>query len=158
MKKNELVGMIKLAYQKIKQETDTDLDSNLAPNINIQSEKFPMLSGHIELKKWLKEIFVNQHEIFIRDIEWVSPNPLTFRIVLVNDEMFYMIRKGRTWIAKIEGKKYYLINTSEFEIACQAITRLLEYASTLKKDIKDDESNNSEEQTDEEPIEEPTGE
>lgn len=155
MKKTELVNIIKSAYKEIKSKDSVDLDNDSITKIEIESEKFPMLDNHLELKKWLKDIFLNQHEIFIQDIEWVSPNPLTFRIVLINDEFFYMIKTNRTWIAKIEGKKYYLLNTSEFDIACQAISRLLEYTSTLNQDIKSDETEDTESDTQDADIEEP---
>ena len=34
----------------------------------------------------------------------------------------------RSWVAKVEGKKYYLLNLPEEEKAAEAISRILSYA------------------------------
>ena len=44
-----------------------------------------------------------------------------------NNEIFYLIWAVRSWIAKIEGKKYYLLNLNEEERAIEAIARMLSY-------------------------------
>ena len=58
----------------------------------------------------LQDIIVNllthQYDSFIESIDWVAPRPTTFRINLRNDQDFYLIWMGRSWIAQIEGKKY----------------------------------------------------
>ena len=36
---------------------------------------------------------------------------------------------GRSWIAQIEGKKYYLLNLPEEERAVEAIARILRYGA-----------------------------
>ena len=36
---------------------------------------------------------------------------------------------GRSWIAQIEGKKYYLLNLPEEERAVEAIARMLRYGA-----------------------------
>ena len=36
---------------------------------------------------------------------------------------------GRSWIAQIEGKKYYLLNLPEEERAVEAIARILRYGT-----------------------------
>jgi hypothetical protein len=60
-------------------------------------------------------------------IDWVSPKPTTFRINLKNDQNFYLIYGTRSWIAQIEGKKYYLKNLDEEEKATKAISEILRY-------------------------------
>ena len=64
---------------------------------------------------------------FLSSIDWVAPRPTTFRINLKNDEEFYLIWMRRSWIAQIQGKKYYLLNLPEEEKAAEAISRLLRY-------------------------------
>jgi hypothetical protein len=39
----------------------------------------------------------------------------------------------RSWVAQIEGKKYYLLNLSEEESATEAIARILSYGITEEK-------------------------
>jgi hypothetical protein len=68
------------------------------------------------------------------DIQWVAPKPITFRVVLTNGEMFYLISTPKSWIAQIEGKKYYLLNLGEEESACQ--NHYLECYITVIKRLK----------------------
>jgi hypothetical protein len=90
--------------------------------------KFP------KLKQVLVDLLTTQYEIFMKEIQWVAPCPTTFRIVLGNDESFLLIYTERSWIAQIEGKKYYLLNLSEEEGAAEAISRLLAYGLPVTKD------------------------
>ena len=92
-----------------------------------RSEKFPVLLKFPSLKQTIVDLLTNQYDLFITDIQWVAPKPTTFRIVLGNGELFYLIYTPRTWIAKIEGKKYYLLNLSEGESATEALSRILSY-------------------------------
>jgi hypothetical protein len=71
----------------------------------------------------------NEYDNFLDSIDWVSPRPTTFRINLKNDQEFYLIYGKRSWIAQVEGKKYYLLNLPEEERAAQAISRLLRYGT-----------------------------
>ncbi len=41
---------------------------------------------------------------------------------------------GRSWIAQVEGKKYYLLNLPEEERAVEAIARILRYGSPESED------------------------
>tara|TARA_Y100000034_G_C6813317_1_gene365702 strand:+ start:290 stop:757 length:468 start_codon:yes stop_codon:yes gene_type:complete len=91
----------------------------------------PLATDHYLMQKFpsLREVIVNlltdQYNDFVEDIEWVAPRPTTFRVVLKNGESFYLIYTGKSYIATVEGKKYYLLNIGEDERAAQAIARLL---------------------------------
>ena len=85
--------------------------------------KFP------ELKDIIVTLLTSDFDPFLAGIDWVAPRPTTFRINLRNDQEFYLIYSPRSWIAQIEGKKYYLLNLSEEERACEAIARILRYGS-----------------------------
>jgi hypothetical protein len=65
--------------------------------------------------------------MFISDIQWVAPRPTTFKMVLANGQFFYLIYTERSWIAQVEGKKYYLLNINEEEQAADSIARILRY-------------------------------
>ena len=41
----------------------------------------------------------------------------------------------RSWIAQVEGKKYYLLNLDEEEFAAQAISRILQYGPESGADV-----------------------
>ena len=50
-----------------------------------------------------------------------------------NGEEFYLIYNKRSWIAQVEGKKYYLLNLPEEERAAEAIARILRYGSKTEE-------------------------
>ena len=47
--------------------------------------------------------------------------------------MFYLIYGKRSWIAQVEGKKYYLLNLPEEERAAQSIANLLRYGAKVEE-------------------------
>ena len=90
--------------------------------------KFP------ELKDIIVDLLTIQFDDFLESIDWVSPRPTTFRINLLNGQSFILIYTDRSWIAQVEGKKYYLLNLDEEERAAQAISRVLSYGTMEKSD------------------------
>ena len=90
--------------------------------------KFP------ELKNVIVDLLTTQFDEFLESIDWVSPRPTTFRINLLNGQSFILIYTDRSWIAQVEGKKYYLLNLDEEERAAQAISRILSYGTMEKSD------------------------
>ena len=85
--------------------------------------KFP------QLKKVIVDLLTHEFDNFIASIDWVAPKPTTFRINLKNDFNFYLIFTKTSWIAQVEGKKYYLLNLPEEERAIEAIARILRYGA-----------------------------
>ena len=127
MTASELREKIKaLAKQVYTQATPVDVDSPGEIDLDI-AETFPILGRFPDLKKVIVDLFTKQYELFIQDIEWVAPRPTTFRILLANGESFLMHYTPRSWVATIEGKKYYLANIGEEEQAVQTIARVLSY-------------------------------
>jgi hypothetical protein len=110
--------------------------------------KFP------ELKAVIIDLLTSDFDSFLSSIDWVAPRPTTFRINLKNDTNFYLIWSTRSWIAQVEGKKYYLLNLPEEQRAAEAISRILRYGT--KEDIDENAtSDNIDLTVDEPPIEEP---
>ena len=105
--------------------------------------KFP------ELKAIIVDLLTHDFDPFVASIDWVAPKPTTFRINLRNGESFYLIFSKRSWIAQIEGKRYYLLNLPEEQHAAEAIARILRYG------IKDEEGEEGGDMGAETPIEEP---
>jgi hypothetical protein len=62
----------------------------------------------------------------------------------------------RSWIAQIEGKKYYLLNLPEEERAAEAISRILRYGIKDEEGVDGDEGGFEEEAPAEEPAAEET--
>jgi len=100
--------------------------------------KFP------ELKAIIVDLLTHEFDNFIASIDWVAPRPTTFRINLKNDFNFYLIYTKRSWIAQVEGKKYYLLNLPEEERATDAIARLLRYGAPGAADAEADASGGGE--------------
>jgi hypothetical protein len=125
MKKSELRDKIKSLVQQVYKTKSVDLDNG--EEITLDAAKFPVLVKFPKLKDVIVDLLTDQYEVFMKAIEWVAPRPTTFRIVLGNDENFMLIYTERSWIAQVEGKKYYLLNLSEEEMAAESISRLLAY-------------------------------
>ena len=125
MTKEELKDRIKgLAFEVIKDKKTSE----------IAAVQFDELTKFPELKEIIVSLLTAEFNNFISSIDWVAPRPTTFRINLQNDEEFYLIWMGRSWIAQIEGKKYYLLNLPEEQRAAQAIARLLRYGTPESED------------------------
>ena len=125
MTKAEFKERIKgLAFEVIKDRKTSE----------IAAVKYDELTKFPELKEIIVSLLTAEFNNFISSIDWVAPRPTTFRINLQNDEEFYLIWMGRSWVAQIEGKKYYLLNLPEEERAAQAIARLLRYGTPESED------------------------
>ena len=95
----------------------------------IAAVEYDELTKFPELKKIIISLLTADFDPFLSSIDWVAPRPTTFRINLRNDQEFYLIWMGRSWIAQVEGKKYYLLNLPEEERAVEAIARILRYGA-----------------------------
>jgi len=116
MTKAELRQKIKtLAVTVMAEKAKTD-DAALAYD---ELVKFPAL------KDIIVDLLTDQFDSFIESVDWVAPRPTTFRVNLLNGESFLLIFTERSWIAQVQGKKYYLLNLDEEERCAMAINRLL---------------------------------
>lgn len=131
MTRDELKEKIKVIVKQIRKPKTLSIDNST--EITLDALKFPVLAKFPELKEIIIDLLTDQYEIFITDIQWVAPKPTTFRIVLGNGEPFMLTYSPRSWIAQIEGKKYYLLNLNEEESATEAIARVLAYGVTEEK-------------------------
>ena len=131
MTKDELKEKIKVLVKQVYKPKTLSIDTSA--DITLDAPKFPVLSKFPELKDIIIDLLTDQYEIFITDIQWVAPKPTTFRVVLGNGEPFMLTYSPRSWVAQIEGKKYYLLNLSEEESATEAIARVLAYGVTEEK-------------------------
>ena len=94
-----------------------------APVIDFEEFKtFP------ELRAIIVDLLTDNYGNFISSIDYVAPKPTTFRINLKNGQYFYLVWSERSWIAQVEGKKYYLLNLNEEERSIEAIARILRYS------------------------------
>jgi hypothetical protein len=135
MTKDELRDRIKAIVKKVYTKSSNVVDLDNPSPISLEDEKYPVLAKFPTLKDTIIKLLTDQYDLFLKDIEWVAPRPTTFRIVLANDQTFYLIYTDRTWIGKVEGKKYYLLNLSEEQNCIESIARILSYgAKALPKE------------------------
>jgi hypothetical protein len=164
MTASELKDKIKaLAKQVYSKDTPVNLDAPSEVDLDV-AETFPILGKFPNLKQVIVDLFTKQYELFIEDIQWVAPRPTTFRIILANGESFLLHYTPRSWVATIEGKKYYLASLGEEEQAVQTLARILSYGQKTETTTKTSaeggtEETGQEEVTPEEPAaEEPAAE
>ncbi len=165
--------LVKQVYAKTKPAADGDspkIDLDASTTVSLNSNRFPALNKFPSLYVVIVKLLTDQYELFMKEIEWVAPRPTTFRIILNNDQEFYLIYTDRTWIGKVEGKKYYLLNISEEQNCVESVARILSYGAKsipsdeTKPEVKKDsvapetpieEPISSEPEFDEPPLEEP---
>jgi hypothetical protein len=120
MTREELTAKIKAlaptAYSAVKKAEVTAVEYD-------ELTKFP------ELKTVIVDLLGHDYAKFLDAIDWVAPKPTTFRINLLNGQSFYLIYTERSWIAEVEGKKYYLLNLNEEQRAIEKIARVLRYGA-----------------------------
>ena len=118
MTPSELREKIQLLVKQILKEKSKGDDAALAYD---ELVKFP------ELKSVIVDLLTVDFDKFLESVDWIAPRPSTFRVNLLNGENFVLIFDPRSWVAQISGKKYYLLNLDEEEMAAKAIARLLSY-------------------------------
>jgi len=116
--------------QKIKSLTPTALST--VKKLETAAIEYDELTKFPELKAVIVDLLSADYGKFIDSIDWVAPRPTTFRINLLNSQSFYLIFNKRSWIAEVEGKKYYLLNLPEEEMASKAIARILRYGAKVE--------------------------
>jgi len=104
----------------------TDQDQSTSTN-KPESPGFEIINSFPKLHDVLVDLLTEDYGLFVSNILWVAPKPTTFRITLKNNQYFFLINTERTWIAQVEGKKFYLLNIPEEERAIKAIARILRY-------------------------------
>jgi hypothetical protein len=156
MTKNELKEKIKnLAKQVYSKDMPVNLDASSNVDLDI-GETFPVLGKFPNLKRVIVDLFTEQYELFIENIQWVAPKPTTFRIILANGESFFLHYTPRSWVATIEGKKYYLTSLGEEQQAVQTLARILSYGQ--KAETETDTETSTEVSAGEPEEEEPAAE
>jgi hypothetical protein len=98
-----------------------------------EAVQYDELTKFPELKKVIVDLLTPEYDSFLASIDWVAPRPSTFRINLQNGQNFYLIYGKRSWIAQVEGKKYYLLNLPEEERAAQSIANILRYGAKAEE-------------------------
>jgi len=129
MTSNELKDRIRVLVKQV-YKTTSKVDLDTQQDISLDLDKFPILSKFPILRDAIVQVLTGQYKDFVVDIQWVAPKPTTFKIVLANNQFFYLIYDEVTWICKVEGKKYWLNDIKDEGRATEAIARILTYGAS----------------------------
>lgn len=124
-------------------EAPEDQPSAIKAVQQISFEEDPMnyiLIKYPSLKETLVILMTDAFKDYLNGIYVVAPRPTTFKVVLHNNQEFFLIWTGKTYICKVEGKKYYLTFLSDKQRATNAIAQLLELGSPIGKPGPSEES------------------
>jgi len=135
----------------------------------ISFEANPMeyiLNKYPSLNDTLQDLLTDYFRDYVTGIFVVAPKPTTFKILLHNGQMFFLIYGPKSWIAKVAGKRYYLLNLNEEESAVLAISELLQLGrppgaegpdeATGSEKASEEEAPEEEAPAEEEPVAEST--
>lgn len=105
------------------------------PKKNSAFEENPLnyiLTKYKKLTSHLETLMGSQFREYISGVFIVSGKPTTFKVLLKNGQYFYMVYMGKTYEANVLGKRYYLMNLGEIQMATMAISRILRYGNANK--------------------------
>ena len=145
--------------EEVEIEEPTPVEDPKSPTFEDDPLEY-ILFKYPTLTKTLEDLLSKDFRDYITGVYVIAPVPTTFKVVLHNNQSFYLIYMGRSWVAKVSGKKYYLLNLGEEERAKVAIANLL-MMGKVKEDIQgpDQVSTESGDETapaEEAPTEQPT--
>lgn len=73
------------------------------------------------LKQAIIKLQTEEFEEFVDSIDWISPRPTAFRVNLKNGQDYELKWTGKTFVAKVLGKRYTLSNIADYQ---QALDKL----------------------------------
>ena len=112
--------------QLLEQEVEDFMQTQAEKIVKFEDDpKEYILQKYPSLKDTLEDLMTNSFDEYITGIYVMAPKPTTFKILLHNGQHFFLIYAKDSYIAKIAGKKYYLLNLGEEEYAIKAIADLL---------------------------------
>jgi hypothetical protein len=91
-----------------------------------------LLNKYPSMKQALEMLMTSAFKDYISGIYIVAPKPTTFKIVLHNDQDFYLTYMGKAYEASVSGKKFYLQTIGEKERCMEAISRLLTLGNPIQ--------------------------
>lgn len=84
-----------------------------------------ILQTYPSLNQTIQDLLTPDFRNYVTGIYIIAPKPTTFKVVLHNNQSFYMKFMGKTYEVKAGGRRYYLLNLGEFENAVEKIAALL---------------------------------
>lgn len=113
-----------------------------------------ILQKYPSLKETLVELLTEDFRDYLNGVYIMAPKPTVFKIVLHNNQYFYLTWMGKSYEAKVSGKKYWLSTIGDLERATLGIADLLMMGAPPSTQGPDEEMPSAEEPTPEEGGEE----
>ena len=136
MKKSEFI-------QLLEQEVEDFIQTQAEKIVSFEDDpKEYILQKYPSLKGTLEDLMTDSFDEYVTGIYVMAPKPTTFKILLHNGQHFFLIYAKDSYIAKIAGKKYYLLNLGEEEYAIKSISDLLTMGMPPGAKGPDDEAEN----------------
>ena len=154
MNKKELKDLIKKLTKDIIGNKEEEITPEKELPLKTKYDRFDLLTKFPEMIPVLSDLMTNDFELFVKDIYWVAPKPTTFKFELINGQYFFLMYYERSWMAQIEGKKYYLLDLPEAELASEAVSRILRYGHIDKSSSNEFDSTPGKKSSSEPPPEE----
>jgi len=135
--KEQLKEVMLEAYVEVLQEQE---------NAVLETSSDEILQKFDKVKKLLVSLFTQEYPEFVTDVKWLAPKPSTFGIDLKNGQSFTIKWMGKSkgkqtttsnsstekqdkdylnFQAQIEGKKYYLATTKEYQQALDKLNDIM---------------------------------
>lgn len=143
MKKQDLKSIILEAYQEVLLEgllDELEEAEEEAPEEEPQPEEAPdedapeetiledstdtILAKFPTLKQAIIKLQTEDFKEFVDRIDWISPRPTAFRINIKNGQDYELKWTGKTFEARILGKRYLLSNIAEYQQALDKLATL----------------------------------
>lgn len=127
---------IRIIKKLLKEAPEENTSAPTQVTQQVSFEEDPMnyiLIKYPSLKAVLTVLMSDVFKDYLNAIYVVAPRPTTFKVVLHNEQEFILEWTGKTYICKVEGKKYYLAFISDKQRATKAIAQLLELGRPLGK-------------------------
>ena len=127
----------------------SSVDITTTPEITFESNPLEfILQKYPSLNKTLVDLMTEDFRDYISGIYVMAPKPTIFKVVLHNNRVFYLTFMGKTYEAKVSGKKYYLAKISELEMATLSIADLLTLGTPPQAEGPTEELASTPEETD----------
>ena len=129
--------------QLLEQEVEDFIQTQAEKIVTFEDDpKGYILQKYPSLKDTLIDLMTESFDEYITGIYVMAPKPTTFKVLLHNGQHFFLIYAKDSYIAKIAGKKYYLLDLGAEEYAIKAIADLLTMGTPPGAKGPDDEADN----------------
>ena len=117
--KGEVLGLLE-------QEVEDFIQTQAEKIVSFEDDPMAyILNKYPSLNDTLTDLMTKHFGDYVMGIYVMAPKPTTFKILLHNGQFYYLTYAKESYIAKIQGKKYYLLDLGAEEYAIKAIADLL---------------------------------